>query len=526
VRLKYPAYYRRAACYFLLAAVLLTIFLLSTYLIFVARVLSAVPSDARSSAYVSLFFILICALYFALRSPFLFSAGRKLRRISRHSTPQPVFPDSWSGEEVITLARTYPRGAGWIFLLIGVGAFFTFGTPALTPAISELIVIALDPFNLTASDPSKILATLAHVLPFILLLIAFSLLIGAMAAVSSNTYSRITADERGITIAGRRRSRHIAWGEIVLFVRLIHSEYPAIAGSYALLGSRKFITFNISAVQEAAPANVNNRSSANRSASQFEGGYPQYAKDARRLVERIQRRTGLELRDISSKPLDTDHSAFVALETLTLDELVVAPVADQSLQPTANSKTVPAFVELVSRPRQQSIVSSILSVAAAMLILFSIPLGLLVADAIIYRRPSMFVFLGVLVALVIALLIAAVIATISARRKSQQAVAASESVLMSHGLSRVVISWQEVRAWGVLPAEPDRKQPTIYIVMSETRSIIWSEPEDAELDGPARNGDRREVYRDRAAQLHAAIAARTGLPLREIRLESDVTANA
>jgi hypothetical protein len=526
VRLKYPAYYRRAALYWILSAALLAVFGFAIYLIFVEHGFDAVPSDARNSAYVSLFFILISALYLAIRGFFLISAGRRLRRIWRDNTPQPVFSGGWSGEEVITVTRIYPRGAGWIFLLFGAAAFFTFGTPAIAPAISALIEITVHPSNPTTLDPPKILATLAPVLPFILLLIAFSLLIGAVAAVLSNSYSRITADERGVTVKSRRRTRRIIWDEIMLFVRLTRSEYPEVAGSYALLGNRKFITFNISDVQEAAPTNVNNRSSANRSASQFEGGYPQYAKDARRLIERIHRRTGLELRDISSALLPAEHHAFAALEALTVSELTSAPVAEESPQPSPNTQSSQMVVELVTHLSWRSRLRGILASAAVtggIVAIMSMPL---LADQFVYHAHPDDILAIVLIGLTILVALMAIVFSLVEGRRKQQAVAATESALKSQGLSGVVIPWGEIRAWGVLPAASDRKQPTIYAVMSETRSIIWSEPEDAELDGTIRNNDRRAAYRIRAAQLHAAIAARTGLPLREIRLESDVTASA
>jgi hypothetical protein len=150
----------------------------------------------------------------------------------------------------------------------------------------------------------------------------------------------------------------------------------------------------------------------------------------------------------------------------------------------------------------------------------------LLADEIVYQSHPDDILAIVLIALAVLVALMAIAFSLIEGQRKQQAVAASDNVLMSQGLSRVVIPWREIRAWGALPGAPDRKQPTIYIVMSETRSIIWSEPEDAGLDGTVPDGDRRVAYRARAEQLHAAIAARTGLPLREIRLDVTVTASA
>jgi hypothetical protein len=81
------------------------------------------------------------------------------------------------------------------------------------------------------------------------------------------------------------------------------------------------------------------------------------------------------------------------------------------------------------------------------------------------------------------------------------------------------IPWAEIRAWAVLPPKlGDRRGPT-YFVFTEGNKISWREPEDAALAGRHIAGDRRAAYRDCAERLHALIAARTGLPLRELRLE-------
>ncbi len=366
---------------------------------------------------------------------------------------------------------------------------------------------------------------LTPTLPFILLLIAFSLVIGGVASALSNIYRRITADERGVTVKSRQRTRQIVWDEIELFVRLTRTEYPDIAGSYALLGRRKYVIFDISGVEDAPPGNVTNRSSASRSSYQFEGGYSQYAKDARRLIEHIQLHTGLDLRDISSDLLPPEQRVSIALESLTLDELAVMPVADQSLQPTTSSQSAAAFVELMTHVSWRTRLRDVLASVAVMEGIVAIMSAPLIADEVIYQAHSDNILAIVLVAVAILAALTAMVFSLIEGRRKQQAVAASESVVMSRGLSGVVIPWREVRAWGVLPAVPDRKQPTIYIVMSETRSIIWSEPEDAELDGTVRNADRWDAYRARAAQLHAAIAARTALPLREIQLHEASTTN-
>jgi hypothetical protein len=347
--------------------IILTLAIYLIFVIFVARVLSSIPSDARTSGYIALMFILFESLYLWLRGVGLFVAGRKLQRslrqFRREGSPRQISSETWPGREALTLIRSYPRGLIALYLFLVALAGFTSGIPAMSQIVVMMVEITLEPSRLAKQSLPEILDVLAPALPFLLLLIAFSLAIGGLASALLNIYSQITADERGVTVAGRRRTRQIAWDEIAFFVRLTRSEYPAVAGSYALLGRRKYVIFDVSDAQEAPPANATNRSRANRSNSRFEGGHPQYAKDARRLIERIQCRTGLELRDISSKPLNPEDRAFVALQVLSLEALTQARIANQSPQPTANSRGVQDLVELVThlpwRVRLRSVLASV-----------------------------------------------------------------------------------------------------------------------------------------------------------------------
>jgi hypothetical protein len=83
----------------------------------------------------------------------------------------------------------------------------------------------------------------------------------------------------------------------------------------------------------------------------------------------------------------------------------------------------------------------------------------------------------------------------------------------------VALPWQAIRAWVVVPPAAGSRRPPTYIVFADTKRLSWTEPEDAELGGRGVKGDRRAAYRERAAQLHAMIAARTALPLRELRVQ-------
>jgi hypothetical protein len=85
------------------------------------------------------------------------------------------------------------------------------------------------------------------------------------------------------------------------------------------------------------------------------------------------------------------------------------------------------------------------------------------------------------------------------------------------------IPWRDVRAWTVIQRGSSMRRKTTYILLSETQKVFWTEPEGAKLVGRGVHGDRKAAYRARAAQLHAVIAAHTGLQLLEIRRDNTLT---
>jgi hypothetical protein len=58
--------------------------------------------------------------------------------------------------------------------------------------------------------------------------------------------------------------------------------------------------------------------------------------------------------------------------------------------------------------------------------------------------------------------------------------------------------------------------PPTYVVFTDKQTLSWQEPLTAKLAGRAIQGERHAAYEAAAQQLHALIAARTGLPLRRI----------
>ncbi len=105
-------------------------------------------------------------------------------------------------------------------------------------------------------------------------------------------------------------------------------------------------------------------------------------------------------------------------------------------------------------------------------------------------------------------------------RNAHPAVEVSATGAALRGYNNKLIAradWADLRAWAVERSGPDAGRQFI-LVTDDDKLIAWNEPADAELDGmPAATPEsRRAAYQECAADLHAQIATRAGLPLREL----------
>jgi hypothetical protein len=85
-----------------------------------------------------------------------------------------------------------------------------------------------------------------------------------------------------------------------------------------------------------------------------------------------------------------------------------------------------------------------------------------------------------------------------------------------NGMPASTVRWEDVRAWAVILPGDLMPIPPTYVVFTDEQTLSWQEPLTAKLTGRAVQGDRHAAYEAAAQQLHAQIAARTGLPLRRI----------
>jgi hypothetical protein len=100
-------------------------------------------------------------------------------------------------------------------------------------------------------------------------------------------------------------------------------------------------------------------------------------------------------------------------------------------------------------------------------------------------------------------------------------VSADESGLTTWGRYKdqpVTIPWERIAAWVVLRPPRGSIKPFRYVVVGDGLRLAWSEPTYGQYAWQSANNPHG-AYRKRAARLHALIAARTGLPLRELRTD-------
>jgi hypothetical protein len=272
---------------------------------------------------------------------------------------------------------------------------------------------------------------------------------------------------------------------------------------------------------------------------EYTGGYETYLRDARRLIATISVRSHAPLRTLARNTRAVARvSRRFPLITLDLDAALVAPHARPEEQPTLDAIRA-AHTSTTSLRLGERI--SGWSFAAETLIFLVLLLGFtathmwIVTPTIItnftealfsinYADPIQLVVVIIASAYFSAVMLLMSLIIPLARRVSRftRIVVDGDGIAITAlGAHREGgrIAWRDVRAWVVVHRGAGSHANSRYAVLSDEHKLVWIEPVRARLAGRAVQGDRREVYRARAVQLHAMIAARTGLPLREIRLD-------
>jgi hypothetical protein len=257
-----------------------------------------------------------------------------------------------------------------------------------------------------------------------------------------------------------------------------------------------------------------------------------FLADANRLLATIGARSYTPLRVYTgARGLIGWVQRHAPVITIDLDDALAARVASAPLQPSEQAIAAVKFPSSVVLKQRRSI----LPVVLESLVWIA---GFLVFGVIFVRTDPYFIeamgdaYVPVLVGAALFLAGLGVVFAIARRADASQAVIADSFGIKGRVFAtasqtkRRYVPWVDVRAWVVIPAEPQGRRPMRYILFANgpatrempagtTIKVYWNEPYGAQLSGRRVKGDRHVAYRERAEQLHALIAARTGLPLRE-----------
>jgi hypothetical protein len=497
-------------------------------------------------------FLALLANIVALVMPFaLFANARSLRNVranvERAAPPATFQPDlSLALRDGETLTLTYRKTASgsavrtavtWIILLplfaLSGEALVVPLVPAALAYVQSLLstITPLTVPNLSAWDWSAIAFP-----PIVTLALVPQLILTNRSA----RPSQIVADDRGITRhTSRRRSRFIPWSDIRVFLRGADSPIDSADGGYTLWGREHFLQFGVislSSVRRSQEIASKNNRTPPEPPFTFDGGYEQYLANARRLLATIRARSGepLRARAGATRWLNWGKRRFptVAVE---LEDARAAPVANPPWQPTPEIvAAVPPKGSLaalvVLRPRLSAARMAVGALAWLFPSLLFVGACGGVFGAFLYFPLSTAPYLEDQSSQVIWLIIAGIlvlttaIASVALARAQQRRrlpVLVTDDLGITRAGSRETaktLPWSGIRAWAVLPPRLGDPSGPTYFLFTDATSLTWREPDDAQLAGRGIQGDRQRAYREHAAELHALIAARTGLPLRELGL--------
>ena len=80
----------------------------------------------------------------------------------------------------------------------------------------------------------------------------------------------------------------------------------------------------------------------------------------------------------------------------------------------------------------------------------------------------------------------------------------------------VTVAWERITAWVIISPKQGTTKPFRYLVVGDGLRLAWSEPTYGQYTWQSASSPQG-TYRKQAERLHALIAARTGLPLRELQ---------
>jgi hypothetical protein len=519
----------------LLAALLVGYEVLVTAHLITAGDLGAVFNPLGLFASIFVFFALIATLTTCFMVWALTMRSRRFRLLADRDPAvvfcAPVQPNRTlalhDGESFTLSYRS--RGNRWfqgLAMLIFCLVLAAFGEALVFSTLPAFGHSQLNPFYLeilyppAATAPPTLLDWLTAAFPLALSAVCLVALLWGVVTSAPHT---LRADDRGITSRHAGRGRIIPWNDMLLFARTLSDARTTPVGTYVVWGRSHFLMFSIVDVEH-----VDTGAKSRDSVTLYivDGGYEAYLSNAARLLATIAARSYAPLLAMREPPIMGRFRRRAPVTTTSEEEARELPIAAQAYQPHATEADASLRFgeQLLLRARMPVVpvlAESLLWMAA--IGVFMIPF---------VRQPD---FINSLFAVGPIVGVIAIAFCIALLGSVAVAFAIQRRTLLRPGISvdgfgiasrqqgdkkPVAITWQSITAWVVVPAPPGSLRPTRYIVFGDGQKIAWAEPADAQLAGRGVKGDRRQAYRERAARIHALIAARTELPLRELRVDA------
>ena len=437
------------------------------------------------------------------------------------ASPQPDPSLALAPGETLTLTRRYSLNA--VFHGLAVILYL----PGVVFLVESLILLALPAFGRSSfnpfynsgldgasAPPPTSLDWLAAALP---LLFVAGALVHSVWRMLHDRVSEMSADDAGITVRNGLGRRRIAWYEIELCARLLEGPGIAPLGGYAVWGRSRSVSFTIPGVEQETDHEPG--SSAWDARYIFTGGYDRYIRDARRLLATIAARARTPLLALRLAPgREARDDLAKTMISMTEERALALPLAGPLSTPPDATVAAPLQegepVSLRARDVPLPVTGSWATDA------FVIPYGFGVLVWLSARFSDNWLAILASVAVAIALLVFYTILFIRQRRVGGMPdVSADEAGIMTWGRYKdqpVQIPWQAVTAWVVAPPKRGTTQPFRYVVLGDGLRIGWVEPTSGQHAWQSVTNPRGS-YHKQAERLHALIAARTGLPPRELR---------
>lgn len=368
---------------------------------------------------------------------------------------------------------------------------------------------------------------LALALPGIPLLAAVALLVNVLWSSLANRRTTITADDQGIrTTNAFGRTQFMPWNDIKVILRASGLLSDPAFEQYTLWGAQHRLYLNL-----AEPEELLRAANALQAQTTYGGGKETYRADALRLLATIAARAPVPMR-IFPRGFYGQHQPLAGLGVgLTLSDVEALPAAPPPFQPDATQPASP-FVQgmwatsgritLLGRansPLQWMrlalfVVLIVFAVVSPSITIINVTVGFIVL-AIFFGLIVLF-FISIYVMLALSRRRGYATLPIATADNTGLRVAQVASTTFGNGRATrgVLVPWQRIRAWAVIPPSPRKPNDIVYIIFWDGPTVAWIEHAGAPLALPGLKGDTREAYRLAAEGLRTMVATRTDLPLR------------